>query len=129
MKTQKRKWYHKKRIIYGMHICVFLVFIFIFESYTFLSNKKETRNLASFIQSFLWNLDDASANQYLEVYLQNQPIQSVEIFHPDQSLFLKIESKKEDSILDTFLRTIFLIRNYNLESPIYYQNEYIGKIV
>lgn len=129
MKSKKRKWYQKKMIIYGIHICVFLAFIFTFESYTFLSNKKETKNLASFIQSFLWNLDDASANQYLEVYLQNQPIQSVEIFHPDQSLFLKIESKKENSILDTILRIILLIRNYNLESSIYYQSEYIGKIV
>lgn len=129
MKLKKRKWYQRKKIIYTVHIVVFLIFIFFFELKTYLSSANETKNLGSFLQSFLWNLDDSSANQYLEIYLQNKPIQSIEVQHPDGSSFLKTESKKQDSIISKIFQFLWLIRNYKLESNIYYDKEHIGKVI
>ncbi|MFN3604990.1 MAG: hypothetical protein ACK4UJ_09800 [Leptonema sp. (in: bacteria)] len=108
MKFKKKKWYHNRKIIFGIHLFVFLLFIFFYEIYTFSLSKKETISLASFLQSFVWNLDDGSAKQYLDVYLQNKSIQSIDIQHPDQSTFLKVTSSEQDSFLDIF----FIGENY-----------------
>lgn len=125
---KKRKWYQRRKIIYSLHILVFILFIIFYESYTIYKTKFETQNLSKFVNSFVWNLDDASAGQYLEVYLQNNPISSIKILHPDKSTFVEIQKKGDFSLSYNILKTLFIIRNYSISVPIQYENEIIGSL-
>jgi len=124
----QRKWYQKRSIINLINIGVLIVFIVIFESYTFTKSKSETKNLSQLIQFFVWNLDDASAKQYLEVYIQNQNINKIIIKHPDGSEFLSIDKQEPFSLIDSILKFLFLIRVYPLQETILHEKENIGTI-
>ena len=124
----QRKWYQKQSIINLINIIVFIIFIVLFESYTFTKSKSETKNLSQLIQFFVWNLDDASAKQYLEVYIQNQNINKIIIKHPDGSEFLSIEKQEGFSLIESILKLLFLIRTYPLQESIFYEKENIGTI-
>lgn len=124
----QRKWYQKSSIISLINILVFIVFIVVFESYTFTKSKLETKNLSQLIQFFVWNLDDASAKQYLDVYIKNQNINKIVIRHPNGKEFLSIEKTETFSLTQSVLKFLFLIRTYPLQEPIFYEKENIGTI-
>ncbi len=124
----QRKWYQKLSIISLINILVFIVFIVVFESYTFTKSKLETKNLSQLIQFFVWNLDDASAKQYLDVYIKNQNINKVVIRHPNGKEFLSVEKTETFSLTQSVLKFLFLIRTYPLQEPIFYEKENIGTI-
>jgi len=124
----QRKWYQKLSIVSLINILVFIVFIVVFESYTFTKSKLETKNLSQLIQFFVWNLDDASAKQYLDVYIKNQNINKIVIRHPNGKEFLSIEKTETFSLTQSVLKFLFLIRTYPLQEPIFYEKENIGTI-
>ncbi|GIX42137.1 MAG: hypothetical protein KatS3mg129_1870 [Leptospiraceae bacterium] len=126
---QERKWYQKRSIIFTIHILAFIGFIIFYETYNFLNAKEETKNLSKLIQSFVWNLDDASAKQYLNVYIQNKNIDKVKILHKDKTLFLEVNNEKQHSVLYDIFSSLYLIRKFNLSSSIYFEKEKIGYII
>jgi hypothetical protein len=127
-KIMQRKWYQKRSIINLINIIILIVFIILFESYTFTKSKLETKNLSQLIQFFVWNLDDASAKQYLDVYIKNQNINKIVIRHPNGKEFLSIEKTETFSLTQSVLKFLFLIRTYPLQEPIFYEKENIGTI-
>jgi len=124
----QRKWYQKRSIIFTIHILIFVGFVIFYETYIFFNTIEETKNLSKLITSFVWNLDDNSAKQYLEVYIQNKNIHKIKIFHPDKSIFLEVLNTVEKSLLYNLLKKIHLIREYNLKSKIQQEKETIGEL-
>ncbi len=126
MKT--RKWHQRPIIIFATNIALFIFVVIFYEIFTYSKSVIESKNTSFFVEPFLWNIDEGSAEQYLKVYLENKNIHSIKIYHPDNSPFLELENTQKETIISNLLRLLFLIRNYKISEKIFHQNEYIGKI-
>ncbi len=109
-------------------LIAFGVYILIHESSSTYSAEHDTEHYGELFSSYLWNIDEETAQEYAAVIATEGKFISICVTHPDGSHFVEYKSSPKPGEVRDFFRSTGLIKNIENTRPIYYRNQQIGSI-
>jgi serine phosphatase RsbU (regulator of sigma subunit) len=106
----------------------FIVFIFVHERYTHRQSELDTKHYGELLSSYLWNIDDDAAQEYVKFIGEEDKFATIEVRHDDNSSFVSYRTTKSPGEIEQYLTDWGLIRTLKSERPIFYKNQEIGTI-
>lgn len=91
--------------------------------------RKEMRYYAHTVAPLLWEVNEETTREYLDLMLSMRTFHSLRTEHDDGELFAQAESQERPNMLERTLRSAGLIRDQVWEYPISYQGIVIGRVV
>jgi len=109
-------------------LIVFGVYILIHERSSTYSAENATEHYGELFSSYLWNVDEETAQEYAAIIASEGKFTSICVTHPDNSHFVEYQNIEKSTAIQEFFRSTGLISNIESTGPIYYRNQLIGSI-
>ncbi|HNH08834.1 MAG TPA: STAS domain-containing protein, partial [Leptospiraceae bacterium] len=109
-------------------LALFCMTVFLTEKITYDLEKSKGAELSSFIQSYLWDMDDKNAKDFAEILIETKGYRKIQINHSDGSVFIDAVSKEKPSGFRFLLEQLRIIRSVSIFSDIYHKETVIGRL-
>lgn len=103
-------------------LILFGVYILIHESRSTYSAGHDTEHYGELFSSYLWNIDEDTAQKYAAVIATEGKFISICVTHPDHSHFVEYSNPAKAEEIREFFRSTGLIRNIESANLIYHHN-------
>ncbi|MCB1141415.1 MAG: SpoIIE family protein phosphatase [Leptospiraceae bacterium] len=110
-------------------VILFFVIMISTEILTNLWEKERVEELGSFMKNYLWDIDDGNAKDFSNILLETKGYRRIEIYHPDNSEFLKLENREKPGVFSSFLELLRIIRVSPIQTDIVYNEKNIGTMI
>ena len=132
MKRKYRSFFQKigsyRNLLAGIILALFCISVFLTEKITYDLEKSKGAELSSFIQSYLWDMDDKNAKDFAEILIETKGYRRIQINHSDGSVFIDAVSKEKPSGFRFLLEQLRVIRSVSIFSDIYHKENKIGRL-
>lgn len=122
----------KERIFYNSLLLFlsvsFFIFVEVYDVYSFNKELNKLKDLSKTLSFLVWNLDRTTTNDYLNIVIQNNDYESINILLDDNKFFLQVKDSNKFNAFEQILLKTNFIKLYNIEVPVYYQNQKIAII-
>ncbi|MGJ8671637.1 SpoIIE family protein phosphatase [Rubritalea sp.] len=106
----------------------FVIFVIARERHIHRETELDTKHYGELLSSYLWNIDNTAAQEYVRVIAEGNEFNSIIVNHDDGTQFVTYTDSSTPGEIEQYLSELGLIRTISSERPIFYKNKNVGTI-
>ena len=104
------------------------IFVAFYEYHTLDAAHARTHRYGQFLEMPLWNLDERSARENLNLIARTGEYGAIAVYHQDGTPFVRVDGERNPGPFDRLFGALGVVRSMPLSQPILYGGQPIGRI-